>query len=95
MKTYYCNCEKYCQGDQKEVSRLTFFRHEKHHAIFTPQFQEYLTCHLVVMPKLGPSGHLTNIGPFPQYNRMAWVEGFIGHDAVEVSIISHWYSRSY
>src|SRR6267154_590244 len=55
----------------------------------------YLTRHLIVVPEPGPSGRLTNTGPFPQYNRMAQVEGFVGHDAVEVSIISHWYSRSY
>ncbi len=74
MKTHYCNCEKYCQGDWKEVSRSTFFRHEKLHTIFTPWFQEYLTCHPIVMPEPGPSGCLTNTGPFPQYNCMAQVE---------------------
>jgi len=95
MKTYYCNCERYCQGDRKEVSRSTFFRHEKHRAIFTPRFQEYLTRHPIVVPEPGPSGRLTNTGPFPQYNCTAQVEGFVGRDAVEVSIISHWYSRSY
>ena len=98
IKTYYCNCKKYCKGYQKVVSRTTFFSHKKYRNIFTPRLQEFLNRHPVVVPKPGPSGHSTkssevagNTGPF---NRTAQVEGVVGHDAVDVSIIFHWHSRS-
>ena len=92
MKTYHCDCEKYYQGNRKEVSRSTFLRHEKYCILFTPRFQEYLTRHPIVVPEPGPSRHLTNTGPFPQHNCMAQIERSVGQNAVEVSIIFHWYS---
>jgi hypothetical protein len=94
MKIYHCNCEKYCQGNWKEVSGSTFLRHKKYRALYTPRFQEYLARHPIVVPEPGPSNRLTNTGPFPQCNRTAQVERSVGRDAVEVSIIFHWYSRS-
>jgi hypothetical protein len=59
MKTYYCNCEKYCQGDRKEVSKTTFFKHKKYRDLFTPQFQDYLNRHPVITSDPGPSRRLT------------------------------------
>jgi hypothetical protein len=59
MKKYYCNCEKYCQGDQKEVSKTTFFNHKKYRDLFTPQFQDYLNRCPVVVSEPGRSRHLT------------------------------------
>ena len=59
MKKYYCNCEKYCQGGRKEVSKSTFFNHKKYRDLFTPQFQEYLNRYPVVVSEPGPSRRLT------------------------------------
>jgi hypothetical protein len=60
MKTYYCNCEKYCQGEQKVVSKTTFFNHKKYRDLFTPQFRQYLNRHPVVVSEAGPSTHSTD-----------------------------------
>jgi len=79
MKTYYCDCEKYCQGERKVVSKTTFFNHKKYRESltnFTPQFQEYLSRHPVVAPISGPSRHSEVVAD------------------LDVSIISHWHSRA-
>ena len=86
MKTYYCDCKKYCQGDQKVVSRATYFNHKKHRERYTPRFREFLNRHPVIAPKPGPS--VTNTQPVPQYSRTAQVEGIVDCDAIDVSIIS-------
>ena len=39
---------------------MMFFNHKKYCDLFTPQFQEYLNHHPVVVSEAGPSTHLTD-----------------------------------
>jgi hypothetical protein len=100
MKTYYCNCEKYCQGDRRVVSKTTYFVHKKYcdpSLQYTEGFCNYLNWHPVVVPKLGPSRRLAksskvadNIGNGSRDDHTTQVlEGVIDHNTVEVSIILH------
>src|SRR5882757_8809850 len=41
----FCDCEKYCKGQRREVSRSTFYYHKnfrKPFSQFTPEFQKFL-----------------------------------------------------
>ena len=43
--TFFCDCQKHCQGERREVSRSTFYGHKKYRissSQFTPQFQQFL-----------------------------------------------------
>ena len=56
--SYYCECIKYCKGRRKEVSRATYYSHQKRDPLwqFSPEFQASLRAKQVVagLP-IGPS----------------------------------------
>jgi hypothetical protein len=42
FKRYYCNCQKYCGGQQREVSRATYVRHAVFRRKLSFGFKRYL-----------------------------------------------------
>jgi hypothetical protein len=44
QNTYYCDCQRYCDGQTRVVKRSTYYNHAKYrnHPQFSAEFQEYL-----------------------------------------------------
>jgi hypothetical protein len=53
-KTYYCDCKRYCDGQQRVISKSTFFAHKKYRdplSQFSAEFREFLNS-VPVLPHL-------------------------------------------
>ena len=49
-KTYYCDCQRYCDGRTRVVKQATYYNHAKYcnHLQFSAEFQEYLNANLPI-----------------------------------------------
>jgi hypothetical protein len=98
MKTYYCNCEKHCHGEQRTVSKMTYFSHKKYRdplSQYSEPLHEYLQQHPIIVPVPGSSWRLTqrsdmvdNIESGPQDDHMTQGVGLVNWDMVKVSVYS-------